>query len=86
MVIAIIKAVALVLLQTEMLLMLVRAVLSWFGPGRAYEILVMLTEPIVYPVRIVVERFVKNDALPIDISFFAAYILIYLLEVIVRLL
>lgn len=81
------KTLLLVFIRVEMLLMLTRAILSWLPIGRtggaAFELIVMMTEPVIYPVRLIVDKFTKQGALPIDISFIAAYLLIYLLEIMI---
>lgn len=88
MAIALIKTVILVLLRVEMLLMLVRAVMSWLprGGGFVYDLVVTMTEPVIYPVRLLVDRFTEKSALPIDISFIATYLLLYLLEIVLSVL
>ena len=79
-----VRTVFLVLLRVEMLLMLVRALLSWIpnARGAVYEFIVMMTEPVIMPVRRVVDRFMGKSALPVDVSFIAAYLLLYLLSLI----
>ena len=56
--------------------MLIRAVLSWFPISENNPILVfvhMVTEPIVMPFRALFEKMGWFQSLPIDLSFFAAY-------------
>ena len=58
------------------LCMLVRAVLSWLPLKDDNPILLfvtMVTEPIVAPVRALFEKMGWFQSLPIDLSFFAAY-------------
>ncbi len=84
MVIELVKTVILVLLRVEMLLMLVRAIMSWIPGvrGFAIDLVTMMTEPVIYPVRLIVDRFMPKSALPIDVPFVAAYLLLYLLSII----
>ncbi len=60
-------------------LMLIRAILSWLPVDEDSPIgyfVYMMTEPLVMPVRIVLERFDSIRSLPIDISFFVAFLLL----------
>lgn len=84
MVIPLIKTLVLVLVRVLMLLMLVRAIMSWIpgAGGFAYDLVVTMTEPVIYPVRLIFDKFMPKSALPIDIPFIAAYLLLYLLELI----
>ena len=73
------------LLAILQLCMLVRAVLSWFPIREDNPILLfthMVTEPIVMPIRALFERTGWFRNLPIDISFFVAYLLLSMLEVV----
>ena len=63
--------------------MFLRALLSWFMPGNdnaVTEFLYTVTEPVIMPVRTVLERFEAIRNLPIDISFFATYLLLILVQ------
>ena len=62
---------------------LIRAVLSWFPIREDHPILLlvaMITEPIVAPVRALLDRLGWFRNLPIDMSFFVAYLLLILVE------
>ena len=62
---------------------LIRAVLSWFPIREDHPILLfvaMITEPIVAPVRALLDRLGWFRNLPIDLSFFVAYLLLILVE------
>lgn len=68
-------------LHTLELMMLVRAVLSWFppasgrpGPIRAF--IITVTELVIAPVRAFLSRFDFVQRSPIDISFLVTYLLI----------
>ena len=59
--------------------MLLRAILSWFpiSEDNPFVLFVtMLTEPIVAPIRALFERMNWFQNIPIDISFFVAYLLL----------
>lgn len=59
------------------LAMLLRAVLSWFPlENRFIDFLHNVTEPFIYPIRRLFERFGWFQGLPIDISFMVSYILL----------
>ncbi len=87
MVIELVKTFIIVFLRVEMILMLIRAIMSWLPIGRsggkAYEIIVMMTEPLIYPARLLFDRLMRRSALPVDVPFIVTYLLIYLLETII---
>ncbi len=63
--------------------MFLRAILSWFLPGNdnaVTEFLYTITEPVIMPVRTVLEKIEAIRDLPIDISFFVTYLLLILLQ------
>ena len=67
------------ILFTLEIAMLIRAILSWFPLGEDNVIVrfvTMLTEPIVAPVRALFERMNWFQNIPIDVSFFVAYLLL----------
>lgn len=76
-----------IVLNGVMLLMLVRAVISWFpglGAGsRVMSFIHMVTEMVISPVRAVMSRFNIARGLPIDLSFFITYILLSMLRVLI---
>ena len=66
--------------------MLLRAILSWFPIREDNPILLfvtMMTEPLVAPIRALFERLGWFQNLPIDISFFVAYLLLTMLGTVV---
>ena len=68
------------LLMAVQLAMLARAILSWFPvENRIVDFLYTVTEPFIYPVRILFERMNWFQNLPIDISFMVSYLLISLI-------
>ena len=75
-----------ILLALELDAMLLRAILSWFDTGRGgflsalTGILTMITEPVVMPVRFLLSRFPSVNNMPVDLSFFIAFILLSLLQ------
>jgi YggT family protein len=67
--------------------MLLRAVLSWFPIRDDNPILTfvhMLTEPIVAPIRALFDRMGWFRNMPIDISFFVAYLLLSALATVMQ--
>lgn len=65
------------------LAMLLRAILSWFPleEGNRFEaFLILLTEPLIIPVRVILSRFRFVEECPIDLSFGAAFFLLMILE------
>lgn len=66
------------------LAMLARAILSWFPldeESRIVGILLLLTEPFVYPIRAILDRFDTFRNSPIDFSFTISAMLILLLTI-----
>ena len=75
-----------VLLGALELLMLGRAILSWVPvdeDGPLVRFLHAMTEPVIYPVRVLLERFDLFQGLPIDMSFFFTFVLISILSMMV---
>ena len=76
----VIQKILVLLLMAVQLAMLARAVLSWFPvENRIVDFLYTVTEPFIYPVRILFERMNWFQNLPIDISFMVSYLLISLI-------
>lgn len=64
-------------------LMIARALVSWLPMGEDSPIgrfLYTITEPVVMPVRMVLERFESVKNMPIDISFFVAMMLLIVIQ------
>lgn len=81
----ILSAVASLLLGLLLLLMFLRAILSWFPMDEDSSLsnfLFMATEPFILPVRAILERFEFFRSLPIDMSFFITAILLSILRAI----
>ena len=67
-----------VFLGAEQLLMMFRAVLSWLPVDEDSDIsnfLFAMTEPVIYPVRMLLDRFEGLDEFPIDLSFIISFML-----------
>ena len=62
--------------------MFLEAVLSWFLPEDRLIMVVLttITSPIVFPVRMLLSRIPAIARLPIDLSFFVAFLLLGLLS------
>lgn len=72
-----------VFLGAEQLLMMFRAVLSWLPVDEDSDIsnfLFAMTEPVIYPVRMLLDRFEGLDEFPIDLSFIISFILLSLVQ------
>ncbi|MBQ7821601.1 MAG: YggT family protein [Clostridia bacterium] len=68
-----------VFLSVVLFMMLLRAIMSWLPLSQdnpIEEFLFRVTEPFIFPVRAIVERFESLSSLPIDISFFISFILL----------
>lgn len=77
------RQVAWSLISVLELMMLVRAVMSWFPQtqgGRLHQALVFFTEPIIMPFRALLSRIPALRGFPLDISFLLAYMVLIMLE------
>ena len=66
-------------------LMFARAILSWLPIDEDNPIMNFLytvTEPVIMPVRAVIERFGWFEGMPIDMSFFITFILLSILSMV----
>lgn len=73
-----------VFLGAEQLLMMFRAVLSWLPVDEDSDIsnfLFAMTEPVIYPVRMLFDRFEGLDEFPIDLSFIISFMLLSLVQI-----
>ncbi len=78
-----IKKILLSLIEIISILMLVRAVLSWFpnaGRGKLYELIWYMTEPFLLPFRTLFKKLGIGRGLPLDLSFLAAIIALHMLR------
>lgn len=71
-----------IILTVLQLAMLLRAILSWFPmePNGFTDFLFGITEPIIYPIRALFNRLNWFQNSPIDISFSVAYILLFVIS------
>ena len=68
-----------VLLSAIQLLMLARAILSWFPIDEDSTLIcfiTMATEPVIMPVRYLLDRLGLFEGMPIDMAFFITFILL----------
>lgn len=77
-----VKSVADGILMVLQIAMLVRAVMSWFpiGDNIISDIAYAITEPVIIPVRNIMDRFESVRNFPIDISFFVTFMIITMLS------
>lgn len=72
-----------VLLSAVQLLMLIRAIMSWFPVDEDSAFLrfvYAMTEPIILPLRLLFERFGWFEGMPIDMPFFITFMLLSFLR------
>ncbi len=70
-------------LAFEQFAMFGRAILSWFIRYEGNPImtfLVLVTEPVILPFRLLLSRFEALERIPVDISFLVAYIALSLIQ------
>ena len=73
------------LITAVQFLMFARAILSWLPIDEDNPIvnfLYAVTEPVIMPVRAVIEKFGWFERMPIDMSFFITFLLLSVLDVI----
>lgn len=75
-VLVILQNTVVVALSVLQLAMLVRAIMSWFPsePNRFENFLYAITEPLIVPFRKLFEKLNWFQGMPIDMSFFATYL------------
>ena len=76
--IVLIKNIVIVFLTLIEFAMLTRAILSWFpiDSNKFIDFIYSITEPFIYPIRVLFIKMNWFQGLPIDISFLVSYILI----------
>ncbi len=82
-VIYVVVTVVSVFLSVEQILMLVRAVFSWIQPdegNKIYMFLYYATEPLIAPVRALLERFDAVANMPFDVSFTVTWLLLFVIR------
>jgi len=65
-------------------LMMIRAIMSWLPvdeDSHFFNFIMMVTEPVIVPVRMILDRFDSIRDLPIDLSFFIAFVLLSVLQI-----
>ncbi len=73
------------IIDVSILLMFIRAILSWFGPGaggRFGMFVYNVTEIIISPIRSLLSRFESLRTLPIDISFTVTWLLLVIIQIV----
>lgn len=78
----IVKAIADGILMAVQIALIVRAVMSWFpfGDNVISDIAYAVTEPLIIPVRRVLDRFEAVRNFPIDIAFFVTFMIVSILS------
>ena len=70
-------------LSALQLLMFIRAILSWFPVNEDSAFLrfvYMVTEPVILPVRILLDRFGWFEGMPIDMAFLITFLLLSMIR------
>ena len=71
------------LIDVLLFAMLIRAITSWFDPmreGKLSLFLMVLTEPVIFPIRMLCDKMNWFENLPIDMPFLLTMIIITLLQ------
>ncbi len=79
----IVSTVASLLISFLQLMMLIRAIMSWFPADDDNVILrfaYAVTEPFIYPVRLLLDHIPSLREMPIDISFSVTFLLLFILQ------
>ena len=79
-VLQVIADVVVLLLSVIQLAMLARAILSWFpiDSNRFTDFLYGITEPFIFPIRKLFEKMNWFQNIPIDMSFMTAYLILFI--------
>ncbi|MBR3893953.1 MAG: YggT family protein [Clostridia bacterium] len=75
-----------VLISGLQIAMLLRAIFSWFDPmqeGRISTFLLIVTEPVILPIRALCQKMHWFEGLPLDIPFLLTWILLSVLQTLV---
>lgn len=78
-----VSTIASLLITFLQLMMFVRAIMSWFPVDDDNVILrfaYAVTEPFIYPVRLLLDRIPSLREMPIDIAFSVTFLLLFLLQ------
>ena len=76
-----------ILIDVLLLAMFVRAVLSWFDPmqeGRLSGFLVLITEPVILPIRILCDKMHWFEGMPMDMPFMLSWLVLMLIQFLVQ--
>lgn len=78
----VIRSTAQIILFILQIAMMARAVLSWFpmNDSKLADFLYSVTEPVIFPVRLLFEKMNWAGNLPIDIPFFVTFLLLSIIE------
>lgn len=78
--------VCIALINVIMLAMMARAIMSWFvdEDNAVLNFLYSMTEPIIMPMRKLLQKYNGTSAFPLDMSFFVTYILLLVLRTLLR--
>lgn len=80
------RNIALSLISALEILMLARAVMSWFPQAqgnRFHQAVTAFTEPVIMPFRSLVNRIPALRGFPLDISFMLAYLVLIMIETVI---
>ena len=78
-----IQQTAITLISVLEIAMFARAIISWFdrtGESRIFAFLFTVTEPIIFPVRALCEKFHWFEGVPIDIPYMLTYLALIILQ------
>lgn len=73
-----------VILEVLSIALFARAIFSWFDPmheGGVSRFLLLMTEPVIFPIRMLCERMHWFENVPIDMPFLFTMILLSLLQI-----
>lgn len=83
---AVVRQIVVVLIELISLLLLVRAIFSWFPDmrnNRFFEIVYAITEPVLMPYRMLFERLNIGRNFPLDLSFLATILTLQFISMII---
>jgi len=74
------------LIDVLLIAMFIRAITSWFDPmreGKLSMFLIMLTEPVIFPIRALCDKMHWFENIPLDIPFLLTVLLLSLVQTLV---
>ena len=83
----IVQATIVILIDVLLTAMFVRAILSWFDPMQEWRVsgfLVMITEPVILPIRMLCDKMHWFEGFPMDVPFMLSWLILMIVQTLVQ--